>query len=39
MRLSDVDGRFICSACGRLGADIRPDFNWDKLATSAVGYR
>lgn len=28
MRLSDIEPRFICSACGRRGADLRPDFNW-----------
>jgi hypothetical protein len=39
MRLSDIEGRFICSACGRRGADVRPDFNWDEPATSAMGYR
>jgi hypothetical protein len=22
--------RFICSTCGKLGADVRPDFNWNK---------
>ena len=27
LRLSDVEPRFTCSACGRRGADIRPDFN------------
>ena len=28
MRLSDLEPRFICSACGKRGADVRPDFNW-----------
>jgi hypothetical protein len=27
LRLSDVEGRFTCSACGKRGADVRPDFN------------
>jgi hypothetical protein len=27
MRLSDVEPRFTCSACGRRGADVRPNFN------------
>jgi hypothetical protein len=30
MRLSDRAPRFICSACGKRGADVRPDFNWNK---------
>ena len=30
VRLSDLEPRFICSACGRRGADVRPDFDWDK---------
>ena len=29
MRLSDVELRFICSACGKRGADVRPDFQLD----------
>jgi hypothetical protein len=28
VRLSDIEPRFICSACGKRGADVRPDFNW-----------
>ena len=30
MRLSDIEPRFICSACGKRGADVLPDFNWNK---------
>jgi len=26
MRLSDLEPRFVCVACGRRGADVRPDF-------------
>jgi hypothetical protein len=26
IRLSDIEGRFVCAACGRRGADVRPDF-------------
>ena len=29
-RLSDIDPRFICGACGHRGADGRSDFNWNK---------
>jgi hypothetical protein len=30
VRLSDIEPRFVCSACGKRGAEVRPDFNWDK---------
>ena len=30
VRLSDLEARFVCRACGTRGADIRPDFNWDR---------
>jgi hypothetical protein len=30
LRLSDIELRFVCRACGRRRADIRPDFNWNK---------
>ena len=30
VRLSDLEPRFICSACGKRVADVRPDFHWDK---------
>jgi hypothetical protein len=26
VRLSDIEGRFTCTACGKRGADVRPDF-------------
>jgi len=26
VRLSDIEGSFVCKACGRRGADVRPDF-------------
>jgi hypothetical protein len=33
IRLSDLEPRFICSACGERAADVRPDFSWNaKLA-------
>jgi len=38
-RLSDLKPRFVCRACGRRWADIRPDFNWNKPPTAAMGYR
>ena len=38
-RLSDLEPRFVCSACGKRGADVRPDFNWNKPAVPMMGYR
>jgi hypothetical protein len=26
VRLSDIEDHFVCKACGRRGADVRPDF-------------
>jgi hypothetical protein len=26
VRLSDIEWSFVCKACGRRGADVRPDF-------------
>jgi hypothetical protein len=39
MRLSDIEPRFTCTVCGRRLAQVRPDFEWDKPTTSAMGYR
>jgi hypothetical protein len=39
VRLSDLEQRFVCKACGRLGTDVRPDFHWDKPPVAAMGYR
>jgi hypothetical protein len=27
IRLSDIEARFVCKACGHRGADVRPDFS------------
>jgi hypothetical protein len=35
VRLSDIEPRFVCSACGKRGADVQPNFNWNKMP----GYR
>jgi hypothetical protein len=35
LRLSDIEPRFTCQACGREGADVRPDFHWEADARSA----
>ena len=29
MRPSDIEPRFVCAACGKRGADVQPDFNWN----------
>jgi hypothetical protein len=35
VRLSDIEPRFICKACGKRGADVRPDFNWNRTALAS----
>jgi hypothetical protein len=35
-RLSDIEGGFGCTACGRRGADVRPNFHWEKEAREAA---
>jgi hypothetical protein len=32
VRLSDIEPRFTCQACRQKGADVRPNFNWEKRA-------
>jgi hypothetical protein len=39
MRLSDLEPRFLCQACGKRGADVQPDFNWNRTPVKAMGYR
>ena len=39
LRLSDIEHRFVCEVCGKRGADVRPDFNWDKKPVRVMGYR
>jgi hypothetical protein len=39
LRLSDIEDRFTCTACGKRGADVRPDFNWNRQPVSMMGYR
>ena len=38
-RLSDIEDRFVCRACGKRGADVRPDFNWNRPPTRIMDYR
>ena len=35
IRLSDLEARFTCQACGAKGADVRPNFDWDKKLPDA----
>jgi hypothetical protein len=35
VRLSDIEPRFTCRACGQKGADVRPNFDWDKEARAS----
>jgi hypothetical protein len=35
-RLSDIEERFTCRVCGKRGADVRPDFHWDKSGQQRV---
>jgi hypothetical protein len=30
VRQSDIEPRFVCRACGKRGADVRPDFSWNR---------
>jgi hypothetical protein len=35
VRLSDIEPRFTCQACGQRGADVRPNFVWEADARPA----
>jgi hypothetical protein len=39
LRLFDLEPRFICAACGKRGADCRPDFSWKGKPVAMMGYR
>ena len=39
VRLSDIEHRFVCEVCGKLGAAVRPDFNWNRTPVGMMGYR
>ena len=32
VRLSDIEPQFVWKACGKRGADVRPDFRYSKTA-------
>jgi hypothetical protein len=38
VRLSDLEPRFVCPACGKRGAEVRPDFSWRNTGTGKMGY-
>src|SRR4051812_11231913 len=38
VRLSDLEPLFVCKACGKHGAGVRPDFNWKKSPVHAMGF-
>jgi hypothetical protein len=39
-RLSDIEPHFVCSVCGKLGADVRANFNWNtQRPIGGMGYR
>ena len=39
VRLSDIESCFVCRSCGKRGADVRRDFNWNRKQVSVMGYR
>jgi hypothetical protein len=40
LRLSDIGPQFVCKACGKCGADVRPNFNWNiQGPIGGMGYR
>jgi hypothetical protein len=38
-RLSDLEPHFVCQVCDHRGADVRPDFDWDRQAAAITGAR
>lgn len=39
LRLSDLEARFVCQACGRRGADVRPHFDGGTVPAAVMRYR
>jgi hypothetical protein len=37
VRLSDLEEKFTCTACGKRGADVRPDFDWNIAPAARCG--
>jgi hypothetical protein len=38
VRLSDIEHRFVCTVCGKRGAEIRGNPDWDKPAARTRGF-
>jgi hypothetical protein len=38
LRLSDLEPLFVCRACGKRGADARPNLDWNKPGALSRGY-
>jgi NAD-dependent SIR2 family protein deacetylase len=36
LRLSDIEPR--CTACGKRGADVRPDFHWKGMPKAMMDF-
>jgi hypothetical protein len=36
LRLSEIEPRFVCQACGKRGPGVRPHFNWAGKPVSAA---
>jgi len=34
--MSDLERHFVCQVCGKRGADVRPDFDWEQAARQAM---
>jgi hypothetical protein len=39
VRLSDIEPLFVYQACGKRGADVRPDLHWNKKPVAMMRYR
>jgi hypothetical protein len=37
VRLSEIERRFTCQACGTKGADVRPNFHWEREVRALAG--
>ena len=38
-RVSDIEPQFAFRACGKGGADVRPDFHWQGAQKKMMGFR
>ena len=38
VRLSDIEPQFVCKACGKRGAAVRRDFNWNRQPRATMGW-